>query len=118
MPMLTTVRMGLPVAPSQLPERKPSEKTRIFSRTVLTAGMTSDPSISMGVFERLRRATWSTARSSVQLMARPEYIFLTASSTPAAEASPQSSLMVSLVIRFFEKSKSIGPSSREKSSYR
>ncbi len=67
-PMLTTVRIGLPVAPSQRPERRSSEKTRIFSKTALTAGMTSTPSTSTGVFERLRSAVWSTARPSVQLI--------------------------------------------------
>lgn len=39
------------------------QKDFIFSRTLLTSGITSLPSTKMGVFDRFRRATCSTARS-------------------------------------------------------
>lgn len=39
------------------------QKDFIFSRTLLTSGITSLPSTRMGVFDRFRKATCSTARS-------------------------------------------------------
>ena len=55
MPMLTMSVMVSPVAPRQAPPRTCSEKTRIFSSTALTSGMTSAPSTRTGRPERLRK---------------------------------------------------------------
>lgn len=42
------------------------QKPFIFSRTLLTSGITSLPSTMTGVLERFLRATWSTARPCVR----------------------------------------------------
>ncbi len=44
MPMWTTVRNGLPVAPAMRPARTPSAKPRICARVASTSGETGLPS--------------------------------------------------------------------------
>lgn len=58
----------------------------------------------MGVFDRLRSATCSTARPSVLLIFSPENIFFAQPDTSASAASACSSLIVSSVMMFLEKS--------------
>jgi hypothetical protein len=64
----------LPVWPSHSPLRTRSVNARIFASTALTAGITSSPSTWMGRFERLRSATCSTARPSVELLGTREHL--------------------------------------------
>ena len=76
MPMLTTLRTGLPLRPRHAPERTCSAKAAILSSTSRTPGMTSLPSpwSITGPPERARSATCRTARSSVSLMCSPRNI--------------------------------------------
>ena len=65
---------ALPVAPAIAPERMPSAKLPIAASTALTSGMTSLPSTSTGLSDRLRSAVCSTARFSVVLIFSPANI--------------------------------------------
>ena len=56
----------------------------------------------MGRFERLRSATCSTARSSVQLIRSPENICSMERSSPASPRQVHQQAQVSSVTRFFE----------------
>jgi len=68
MPMLTTLRMRLPVCPVQAPLRTRFEKTVIMSSTAWTSVTTSWPSTMIDVPRGARRATCRTARFSVWLI--------------------------------------------------
>mmetsp|Transcript_11067 Transcript_11067/g.37682 ORF Transcript_11067/g.37682 Transcript_11067/m.37682 type:complete len:209 (-) Transcript_11067:184-810(-) len=102
MPMLTTSAIPLPVYPSHWPSRTALTNTFIRSSTSLTSGITSLPSTRMGVLERLRRATWSTARFSVVLIFSPANMRLAQPATSASAASARSSFIVSASTMFLE----------------
>mmetsp|Transcript_2908 Transcript_2908/g.11465 ORF Transcript_2908/g.11465 Transcript_2908/m.11465 type:complete len:303 (-) Transcript_2908:510-1418(-) len=76
MPMATTEVSGLPVCPSHSPLRTFSVKSLILSRTSQTSGTTFLPSTLITLLRGARVATWSTARSSVELMCSPENMAL------------------------------------------
>ena len=71
MPMLMTLRIGLPVWPFQVPLRTRLEKSVILSRTAWTWGTTSSPSTMIDAPFGARRATCRTARCSVTLILSP-----------------------------------------------
>ena len=102
MPMLTTLRMRLPVWPFHAPLRTRFEKSAMASRTAWTSGTTSLPSTTIDVPRGARRATCRTARSSVTLILSPRNIASMRSRRPDSSASRQSSARVSSVTRFFE----------------
>ena len=102
MPMLTTLRMGRPVAPVQSPARTRSAKADIRSSTSCTSGTTSAPSTTMRVPRGARRATWSTARPSVTLIFSPENMASMRSRRPHSAARSSRSAIVSSVTRFLE----------------
>lgn len=102
MPRLTTSVMGLPVKPFHAPERTEFTKTSSWPSTAFTSGITSLPSTMIGVEDRLRRATWSTARFSVRLISSPENIAFAIGITFACSHSISSSAIVSSVTMFFE----------------
>lgn len=102
MPMLMTSVMGLPVYPFQSPFRTCWQNDFIFSRTLLTSGITSLPSTRMGVFDRFRRATCSTARFSVKLIFSPLNMRSRAASTPLDLARSTSICITLSVTRFLE----------------
>ncbi len=89
------------------------ENSSMCFSTRLTSGITSLPSTRMGRLERLRSAICSTARFSVMLIFTPENIFLAQPATSRSAASARSSVSVSSVIRFLEKSKNRPSNSRE-----
>ena len=74
MPMLTTLRTGLPVKPVHSPWRTLSAKAPMRSSTSWTSGTTSWPSTTRWRSAGARRAVWRTARSSVRLMRTPANI--------------------------------------------
>mmetsp|Transcript_91529 Transcript_91529/g.222278 ORF Transcript_91529/g.222278 Transcript_91529/m.222278 type:complete len:218 (-) Transcript_91529:366-1019(-) len=86
MPTATTEVSGLPVAPTHSPSRTLSVKSLILSRTSQTSGTTFLPSTLITLLRGARVATWSTARSSVELMCSPSNIALILSLSPAALA--------------------------------
>ena len=102
MPMLITLRIGLPVCPFQSPERTRSENADIRSSTSWTCLTTSSPSTISERSFGIRSATCSTARSSETLMCSPRNIASRRSATPHSSASSLSSFSVSSVIRFLE----------------
>ncbi len=104
MPMLTTARMGSPVAPVHRPLRTASTKAAMRSSSVWTSAPTSAPSTSKRSPAGRRRAVWSTARPSLSLMGAPANIWSRRSSSPAARARSLSREMVSAVIQFFDRS--------------
>ena len=69
MPMLITLRIGLPVCPFHSPDRTCSEKAAMRSSTWCTSATTSTPSTTRVVPLGMRRATWSTERFSDTLIA-------------------------------------------------
>ena len=75
MPMLTTLRIGLPVWPRHSPARTVSANSAIRSSTSCTAGHDVD-AVDLGCARRVgaRSATCSTARSSVTLIFSPANI--------------------------------------------
>ena len=83
MPMLTTSVMRWPVWPRQAPLRTCSTNVPMRASTPATSGITSVPSTMTGRPERLRRATWSTARCSVWLIFWPSNIIARQFSTSA-----------------------------------
>ena len=102
MPMLTTLRIRLPVWPVCSPERTRAAKSPILSRTAWTSGTTSTPSTRMWASRGARRATCSTARSSVTLIFSPANMASMRRRRPARSASFTSRPMVSAVTRFLE----------------
>ena len=102
MPMLTTLRIGLPVWPVHDPSRTASAKLLIRPSTSCTSGTTSWPSTSITSPAGARRATCSTARFSVTLIRSPENIASIRSRRPDASASSTSSRIVSSVTRCLE----------------
>mmetsp|Transcript_2407 Transcript_2407/g.8592 ORF Transcript_2407/g.8592 Transcript_2407/m.8592 type:complete len:265 (-) Transcript_2407:14-808(-) len=99
MPMLTTSVMALPVYPFHSPERTDLQKAAIRSRTSKTSGCPKPVG--------WRRATWSTALSSVLLMGSPENILSIHPRRSAASTSFSRSGSVSYTRMFLEKSNSI-----------
>ena len=91
MPMLTTLRMRRPVWPSQRPERTSSAKAAIRSSTSWTSGTTSWPSTTIELPSGARRATCSTARSSVTLICSPANMASIRWRSPARSARATSS---------------------------
>ncbi len=104
--MLTTLRIGMPVKPRALPERIVSAKAAIRWRVARTSGMTSRSPAGKGPADR-RKATWSTARSSLALILSPANMRSVHSASRASRASAVSSGSVVESIRCFEKSKRI-----------
>ncbi len=102
MPMLTTLRMRLPVWPCHAPPRTRFEKSAIRSRTACTFGTTFSPSTTIDAPCGARSATCRTARSSVTLIFSPRNIASMRSRRPDSSASSTSSFSVSSVMRFFE----------------
>jgi hypothetical protein len=102
MPMLITLRIGLPVWPFHSPERTRSEKADIRSSTSWTCLTTSSPSTISERSFGIRSATWRTARSSETLMCSPRNIASRRLATPDSSASCVSSCIVPSVMRFFE----------------
>ena len=102
MPMLTMLRIGLPVCPFHSPERIRSANARIRPSTSCTSGTTSAPSVSITSPAGARSATCSTARSSVMLMCSPPNIAARRSARPDSCARSSSSPMVSAVTRCLE----------------
>ena len=89
MPMLTTLRMRLPVWPVQAPLRTRSAKSAIWSSTAWTSGTTFSPSTMIVASRGARRATCSTARSSVTLIFSPRNMASIRSRRPHSSASCQ-----------------------------
>jgi hypothetical protein len=102
MPMLTTLRMRLPVWPVHLPERTCSAKSAILSSTACTLGTTFSPATSTTASSGARSAVCSTARPSVTLIRSPRNIASRSPNTSVAVASSWSSASVSSVIRCLE----------------
>ena len=102
MPTLTTARIRLPVNPFQPPLRTRSAKAAIRSSTAWTPGITSSPSTSTRASLGARRAVWSTARCSVELIFSPPNIASRRAGSPRASASATSSRTVSSVTRCLE----------------
>jgi hypothetical protein len=102
MPMFTTLRIGLSVAPVHSRLRTRSEKSDIRSSTSWTRGTTSTPSTSIRVPRGARRATCSTARPSVTLIFSPLNIASMRSRRPHSSARASRSATVSSVTRFLE----------------
>ena len=75
MPMLTTLRIGLPVWPRPLAARGPARRRRAIRSSISwTSLTTSTPSTISERSRGIRSATWSTARSSETLMCSPANI--------------------------------------------
>ena len=102
MPMLTTLRMRLPVCPFQAPLRTRSAKSAMRSSTAWTCGTTFSPSTTIDCPFGARSATCSTARSSVMLILSPRNMASMRSRRPHASASCTSRRSVSSVMRCFE----------------
>ena len=102
MPMLTTLRMRLPVWPFQSPLRTRSANSLIASSTACTWGTTFSPSTTIDAPRGARSATCSTARFSVTLISSPRNIASIRARRPDSSASRNSSASVSSVTRFFE----------------
>ena len=102
MPTFTTLRIGLPVWPTQAPSRTRSANPAMRSSTEWTSGTTSWSPSRITLLRGARRATCSTARSSVTLMCSPANIASRSCSTPARRARAARSEIVSSVSRFFE----------------
>ena len=102
MPMLTTLRIGLPVWPFHSPERTRSAKAPMRSSTSWTSSTTLTPSTISELPLGMRSATWSTLRFSETLMRSPLNIASVRSARPDCSASSTSSFRVSSVTRFLE----------------
>ncbi len=87
MPMLTTLRMRLPVWPFQAPLRTRFAKSAIRSSTAWTSGTTFSPSTTIDAPFGARRATCRTARFSVTLIFSPRNIASIRSRRPDSSAS-------------------------------
>jgi hypothetical protein len=102
MPMLTTLRIGLPVCPSQAPERTCSAKLAIRASTSWTWLTTFTPLTISVAPCGMRRATCRTERFSETLIRSPENIASMRSVSPDCSASATSRLSVSSVTLFLE----------------
>ncbi len=102
MPMLTTLRIRLPVCPVHSPLRIRSLNAAIRSSTSWTSATTSRPSTISERSRGIRSATWRTERSSVTLIRSPENIASVRSRSPASAASATSRRIVSSSTRFLE----------------
>ena len=100
MPMLITVRIGLPLWPSRRWLRTASLKARMRSLASRTSGMTSLPA--GNTFSPERSATCSTARSSLLLICSPANMRVRQRSTSACRARSMSSASVASVTRCLE----------------
>ena len=87
MPMLTTLRMRLPVWPFHAPLRTRFEKSAILSSTAWTSGTTFSPSTTIDAPRGARSATCRTARFSVTLILSPRNMASIASRRPDSSAS-------------------------------
>ena len=107
MPMETTFSIFLPVTPFHSPERTLSANAYMRSSTSCTSFTQSWPStMSLPASDAGRRsAVCRTARSSVVLMCTPLNMAVRRSSRPTALPRAASSLTVSSVTRFFDRSK-------------
>ena len=83
MPILMTSVIGWPSAPRTRPSRTSAAKLSILARVSMTSGMTSWPSTSTGLPEKLRSAVCRTARFSVTLIFSPANIASRLASTSA-----------------------------------
>ena len=102
MPMLTMLRIRLPVWPSQRPLRTASANEAIRASTACTSATTSLPPTTSFDPAGMRRATCSTERFSVVLMTSPRNIAAVRSRTPRSAARAASKVIVSSLMRFFE----------------
>ena len=102
MPMLTMLRMRLPVAPVQRPSRTLSENADMRSSTAWTSGTTSTPSTSSRVPGGARSATCKAALSSVQLTCPPRNIASMRVPSPQPSARARSRARVSSPTRCLE----------------
>ena len=102
MPMLTTLRIRLPVCPVHAPPRTRSAKSAIRSSTAWTSGTTFSPSTRIEAPRGARSATCSTARFSETLIFSPRNMASMRARRPQSSARRTSSGSVSSVIRFFE----------------
>ncbi len=102
MPMLTTLRIGLPVCPFQSPLRTRLQKAAILSKTAWTPGITFSPSTMTDASRGARSAVCSTARSSVMLIFSPVNIASIRAGKSQDLAKSTSNPMVSDVMRFLE----------------
>ena len=102
MPMLTTLRMRLPVWPVHSPLPHPIGECGHAVEHGVHGRHDSMPSTTMCSLAGARRATCNTARSSVTLILSPRNIASMRSGTPRATASANSSRIVSSVMRFLE----------------
>ena len=87
MPMLTTLRMRLPVWPFQSPLRTRLANAVILSSTACTSGTTLRPSTTIDAPRGARSATCSTARFSVTLILSPRNIASMRARSPDSSAS-------------------------------
>ncbi|CAM5691360.1 hypothetical protein SALBM311S_02878 [Streptomyces alboniger] len=101
-PMLTTLRIRLPVCPVHSPERTRPAKSLIRSSTACTCGTTFSPSTSTTAFAGARNAVCSTARSSVMLIRSPRNMASRSPNTSVATASSRNNRSVSSVTRCLE----------------
>ena len=103
MPMLTTLRMRLPVWPFQSPLRTRLAKAAILSSTACTSGTTFWPSTTMDcVLRRAQRDVQHRAvLGDVDLVAAEHRVDVLAQARLARRAA-SSSRSVSSVTRFFE----------------
>ena len=102
MPILTMLRMRLPVCPFQTPVRTRVAESAMRASTACTSGTTLRPSTSITASAGARRAVWRTARFSVTLILSPRNMASRLAASPRSSASRVSRAMVSGVMRFFE----------------
>ena len=102
MPMLTTVRIRLPVWPRQAPLRTALAKRSMRPRTSCTSGTMLRPSTLITAPAGARSAMCSTARFSVRLIASPANMALRWFATPHSAARSKSASMMAPSTRFFE----------------
>ena len=102
MPMLTTLRMRLPVWPASAPLRTRSAKAAMRSSTACTSGTTSSPSTTIRSPAGARSATCSTARCSVTLILLAAEHRVDALAQAAFLGQLEQQRSVSSVTRFFE----------------
>ncbi len=102
MPMLMTLRIGLPVNPCHWPERTRPAKSVIRSSTSCTWATTSVPATISELPFGIRSATCSTERCSETLIGSPANIASRRAASPHSAARSSSSRIVSSVTRFLE----------------
>ena len=101
-PMFTTARIRLPVAPTHSPDRTASANADMRSSSSCTSLTTSTPSTTSDRERGIRRATWSAGRPSETFTGLPRNIECTFSASPRSAASFLRSWRVSSVTRCFE----------------